>query len=373
MREATLRAAVASAGRAAGAVAATALLVACATQRQAPRPAGGGAVAPRPSEPYVVAHVTVPTGTRAFGQEIGGLSGLAYDPRAGLFHAVLDDPRKSPPPRVLRFRWHPPQPPEPVGWLPLAVEGAALPVAGADLEGVALDPAGGLLVSSEGDVEAGLGPWVGRFDARGELVGRLEVPPHFAPGPGTGPPVNAGFEALAVDLVKGTVLAGTEGMLHQDALSGAPRRRRSRLLLWNLEGSGAPREWLYPLDEPHARSPVPNGLRVSGLVDLLPEGGGTLLALERSFVAGVGFAIRLYRLDLSAADEVTGEVPAPAERRPGDKRLVADLGRLGVPLDNYEGMAWGPTGADGRPLLVIVGDNNFRNEQDTHLVALSWR
>lgn len=352
---------------------ALALLAAgCATPAR--RPAPSAADAARPARPYVVAHVTIPTGTRAFGQVIGGLSGLAYDGAADAFLAVLDDPRKSPPTRLLRFRWHPPARPEPLGWITLTEGGAPLPPEGADLEGLALLPDGSLLVSSEGDVDDGIPPWVGRFDRDGELLERLPVPAHFTPGAESGPPVNAAFEALAVDVAVRRIVAGSEGELRQDARPGLPRLpRRARLLSWGLDTPDEPREWLYPLDDPHALSPVPGGLRVAGLVDLLPEASGTFLALERSFVAGMGFALRLYRLDLSGATEVTGRAPAPADAVTGRKRLLADLGPLGVPLDNYEAMAWGPSGPDGRRLLVVLADNNFREEQDTHLVALSWR
>jgi hypothetical protein len=346
-----------------------------------------GPVPPAPAaepQPYVVAHATWPTGARAFEQEIGGLSGLAYDAAADEFLAVADDPRKSPPTRLLRFRWHPPGAPEPLGWLTLTEGGEPLSPLGADLEGLALLPGGDVLVSSEGDRGAGIAPWVARFDRAGELVARLPVPAHFAPGEGAGTPVNAAFEALAVDEAAGVVIVGTEGQLLQDgaapgsaaeaADSGGSAPRRSRLLLWELGALDAPpRELLLPLDRPHARSPLPGGLRVAGLVDLLPEPGGSLLALERSFVAGMGFAIRLHRIDLAGAGEVTGRAAAPAGVTLARKRPVAELGALGVPLDNYEGQAWGPAGPDGRRLLVIIGDNNFSPQQDTHLVALSWR
>ena len=350
---------------------ALALLAAgCASRAPTPATSPVGAATARPC---VVAHAIIATGTQAFDQQIGGLSGLAYDAAADVYLAVLDDPRKSPPPRLLRFRWRPPAAPEPLGWLPLTEGAAPLPAEGADLEGVALLPGGGLLVSSEGDVGKGIAPWVGRFDSAGELLERLPVPPHFAPGPGSGPPVNAGFEALTLAAETGVVVAGSEGELLQDARPGRPRLpRRARLLFWDLASRAAPRELLYPLDEPHALSPLPGALRVSGLVDLLPEAGG-MLALERSFVAGIGFALRLYRIDLEGSTDVTERAPAPADAFTARKRLAASLGELGAPLDNYEGMAWGPAGPDGRRPLVIVSDNNFRPEQDTHLLAISWR
>ena len=54
------------------------------------------------------------------------------------------------------------------------------------------------------------------------------------------------------------------------------------------------------------------------------------------------------------------------------KRLVADLGGLGVTPDNVEGMALGPALADGRRTLLLVADDNFNpGAQRTQVLLLA--
>ncbi len=317
----------------------------------------------------VVAHVALPTGTRFGDREVGGLSGLAYDPGGDLLYAVVDDVSGHPPARVLRFRWHPPAAPELVDWLLLTDDAGALPAAGADLEGIARSSDGELYVSSEGDVRNGRAPWVGRFDAGGHLRGYLSLPAAFVPGERRGPHHNAALEALALAPGGGALLAGMEGPLLQDEPPAAGEPALGRILRWDLPGDAAPEEWAYPLDPPPATSPVPNGVRVAGLVDLQPW-GTRLLALERSWVEGVGFDVKLYEATLAGADRVDADSRLAGLRvRPARKHLLVDLAALGVPVDNYEGTAWLPV-AGGEPLLVVVSDNNFNAAEATHLLAL---
>ena len=53
------------------------------------------------------------------------------------------------------------------------------------------------------------------------------------------------------------------------------------------------------------------------------------------------------------------------------KRPLLDLGTLGLVLDNFEGMAFGPTLADGRRTLVLISNNNFNPLQSTQLLVLA--
>jgi predicted extracellular nuclease len=69
--------------------------------------------------------------------------------------------------------------------------------------------------------------------------------------------------------------------------------------------------------------------------------------------------------------EVGGERRLPANARPLPKRLLLDFARLGVPLDNVEGMAFGPPLADGRQSLVMVSDDNFAAHQRTQVLAFA--
>jgi hypothetical protein len=324
---------------------------------------------PTPPSITMVAHAAIATGQKLGELEVGGLSGLTYDDKGDVFYAIVDDPGKGPDARLLRFRWHPPADPELLDWLPLREHGRPLPALGADLEGVARLDDGELFVSSEGNVKQGIGPWVGRFSATGELEGRLHLPRAYELRAGHGTGQNQGFEGLSLEPGGDALVAGVESSLAQDRPTPTGELARTRLLLWDLHSRANPREWAYLIDAPHAKTTKPDGLEVAGLVDVLPW-RGHLLTLERSYVDGVGFAVKLFEATLEGADEITG-VDALGGRtvRAAHKRLLADFGAIGVPMDNYEGMTWAPLGADGRVLLVVVSDNNFNKLETTYLVA----
>lgn len=117
------------------------------------------------------------------------------------------------------------------------------------------------------------------------------------------------------------------------------------------------------------RPPLPGLYRTNGLVELL-GGEGMLLALERSYVMGVGNGARIYRLVLDGASDVadrpalTGSAYAPIA-----KTLLLDPATLGIALDNLEGMSWGPRLPDGRRSLILVSDDNFSMRQTTQFLA----
>jgi hypothetical protein len=75
--------------------------------------------------------------------------------------------------------------------------------------------------------------------------------------------------------------------------------------------------------------------------------------------------------------------PAPLIRSPQRRRrvgadpvlarktLLLDLDELGIPLDNVEGMTFGPRLPDGRQSLVLVSDNNFAATQFTQFLLFA--
>ena len=349
-------------------------IAACRPSAVTTAPAAAATAAAPPAVRFV-AQAQIATGTTFAGRDVGGLSGLAYDRAADLLYAVVDDPTGHPPPRLLRFRWHPPAAPELVDWVDLADDHGALPTAGADLEGLARATTGELFVSSEGDVKAGIAPWVGDFDSTGHLRRRLPLPAAFGLANQHGTSHNQGFEALTL-ADDDTLIAGVEGPLAQDQPPPAREQARVRLLRWDLRASAPPGEWLYPIDPQHAKPVGEAKFGVAGLVDLLPfsptASDRHLLALERSYVDGVGFAVKLFEASLAGAEEVTGD-DALAGRavRTATKRRLADFAALGVPIGNYECLTWGPAGEDGAPLLIVVSDNNFNAPEGTLLAAFS--
>jgi hypothetical protein len=146
-----------------------------------------------------------------------------------------------------------------------------------------------------------------------------------------------------------------------------------------------------------------NGLADLEAIDHDGAAHQRLLALERAWTAALGNTIRIFIVDLNEGLDVSGclarngatlsqcSTEGDAVRhdlptsllvwlcqgygRPHSlgafvllvwqvpKRLLLDLATLGLELDNYEAMAFGPQLADGRRTLLLVNDDNFSSHQ----------
>lgn len=318
------------------------------------------------------------------GTLVGGLSGITYDPRRGVYYALSDDRSQLAPARFYTLE---------IGLedgrlLPgevtvvgvttlLAEDGAPFPARGVDPEGIALSPSGTLYVSSEGDSRKGIPPFVRELALDGSHRRSFRVPAAYLPaGDGQrGVRFNLGFEALTVTPDGGFLFTAAENALVQDGPKAAVGRRSPTRLLRLDVASGEPAGELLYLADPVAAPPlVPGALTVAGLVELLALDGESLLALERSYSAGVGNSIRLYRISLAGADPIAGRrrLDLAAEPlQPVCKELLLDLAELGLALDNLEGMTLGPTLPDGRRSLVLVSDDNFNPLQVSQFLAFA--
>jgi hypothetical protein len=149
-------------------------------------------------------------------------------------------------------------------------------------------------------------------------------------------------------------------------------------------------EFAYPLDAapPAAGPPTgPQGKeKNNGLVELVALSETRLLAMEKGGVTGADPAatsIRIYDVELAGAVDVSNVAslaalsPAELRRLTVRKRLVIDLAdlrqRFSTPqMDNFEGLALGPT-IGGLPTLLLITDDNGpdkRHLQRTTVLAL---
>ena len=112
-------------------------------------------------------------------------------------------------------------------------------------------------------------------------------------------------------------------------------------------------------------------------MELLPLDDESLIAMERSFsvgAPGTGNSIKLYKVALRGATDVNGvdSLEGMLDRvRPARKTLLLDLDELGIPLDNVEGLTFGPRLPDGRRSVVLVSDNNFAATQFTQFLLFA--
>ena len=328
----------------------------------------------------------IPTGATFAGTEVGGLSSITYDPSRNVYYVLSDDCSQINPARFYTFR---------IGLdgsfdaSDLHVDGVTTlqapaggpyPPFSLDPEGLALTKDGRLVLTSEGDTGRLIDPFVRLYDLQGGLLGSLPVPAPFLPTAdhSSGVRNNLAFEAAAVAPNGRFFFTGTENALFQDGpaatvANGSP----SRLLRYDLQTGRLAREYLYVTD-PIAVPPVPaTAFAVNGLVELLPLNNEFMLAMERSFsvgIPGTGNKIKLYRVALPGADDVKfldSLAGSLGSIRPAQKTLLLDLGSLGIPLDNVEGMTLGPDLPDGPRSLVMVSDNNFAASQFTQFLLFA--
>jgi hypothetical protein len=215
-------------------------------------------------------------------------------------------------------------------------------------------------VASEGRRTAGRPAQLLRFDAAtGRLIQGVDLPADWQPAPGQGLASNAGPESLALLRQadgRPALLMATEQPLLQDP------PRHGRLLRW---------QW-QPMEDVRrmAPSPTPQGALLLplgegwGLTELLVvHPTGHLLGLLRRFQAPNQWQIRLALYPM----------PNPSQARPAAPLAEWDLLAMGLEPENWEGLAAGPLQADGRPMLLVVSDDNLNPLQANRLAALSPR
>jgi hypothetical protein len=315
----------------------------------------------------------VPFGARAGGFRVGGLSGLA---RAadGTYLAVVDNEGETPA-RVFRLAFSVSESgaAPPPGKTALQVPLAAIPLAeldgkNFDGEGLALEPSGEMLISSETE------PSIREVSLDGRTLRSLPVPDLFLAGRGKGIRSNLGFESLTLAPGGDALWTANERALQQDAPEDLARPSPVRLLRYERRDGGFVPEAQFVYEVEPLKQRVGSGFQTRGLSDLLALPGGDLLALEREFVEGRGFAIQIFRVSLAGATDVSGlETLAGKSWTPVGKTLVYDFARSGLVPDNVEGMAFGPQLSDGARTLVLVSDNNFNPLEKTQIVALRLR
>ncbi len=367
------------------------LLASCtgAPQDPASAPAAPGAL-------RLIGTAAIAPGTEVLGTTFGGISGIDYDPVQDRWLLISDDRSALQPARIYTATLHYTathlETPTITGTAPLRqANGAPYPpprhaapdVDVPDAEAVRWLPGGqAFLWTSEGDFARGFGPQWREHRADGAWVRDLPLPASFGRVPDfrRGPRANATLEGLALSPDGRTAWLAMETAWIQDGPRPTPQAPGGPLRITAMDvASGRPlRQIAYVPDAvPHARR-IPWGPQLNGVSEVLADGPHHLLVLERSYSAGAGFSARLYRIDTRAGSD-TLALPALEARGAGQhtavpKTLVADLDHLGAgPLDNLEGMAWGPTLPGGGRVIVFVSDDNFNPAQATQFIAAEYR
>ncbi|MEV5548718.1 esterase-like activity of phytase family protein [Streptomyces sp. NPDC052309] len=327
---------------------------------------------------------------------VGGLSGIDRDPCTGEYVAVSDDRSNLQPARFYTASirvdgagvhsvdftgTHPfRQPDGSVYPPPSAGDGRAV-----DPEELRVDPSTcRYWWAQEGDrPQASNQPVIQpsiQFATRtGAYRGRLPLPSNYEVTlDDRGPRRNKAVEAFSFGAGGRLVTSAVEGPLLQDGPE--PDLERGALIRVTQQSRDGDvlRQFAYPLERifttPDPSSPWPPDTGVPAIL-AFPDDPGRYLVLERTWVAGAGYKIRVYdtttrgATDVQTMDSLAGQsvVPMP-------KKLVADFHDLGLStVNNTEGMTWGPVLPTGERTLILVSDDNFAEDEATQIVALAVR
>ncbi len=355
---------------------------------------GHGAEAMTVVDVEVLGELTIPTGATFEGTEIGGLSSITYDAGRGVYHVLSDDQGNRPTGDPVRFY---------TVEIDLSdgslddgdvlfsgvtqlFEDKKTPFApgGLDPEGFTLGREGFFFMSSEGNIFSDpiQDPFIWRYNLNGRVTTRLPIPDKYLPN-GVDHVVrqNLSFESLNPTPDGRYLVTAGEGAIFQDGPAATfSNGSLARVLVYDLRKHVPVHEYVYevaPWAEPSAI------FGVNGIVEVLPiDDAGTMLVMERSFSVlgvlgnGTGNYVVLNEASTSDATDVLAidalyEGGSPVAFTPMSQRQLFAFDDLGVPIDNIEGMTFGPPLADGRQTLVIVSDNNFGPTQFTQFVVLA--
>lgn len=342
----------------------------------------------------VLGQVTIPTGVTADGTEVGGLSSITWDAARDVYHIISDDQGNRATGDPVRLYTATIDLDD--GSLDdgdvvfgeattlLDTNGSPYLPGGLDPEGLVLATPGSFYVSSEGNTLADpiIDPFIRRYNRNGRVTAELPIPDHYLPnGFDRGVRFNLGFESLNVTPDGRHLVTAAEGALFQDGpASTSENGSLARILLYDLARRLPVNEYVYEVD-PWAEPSAIFG--VNGIVEVLPiDNAGTMLVMERSFSVGgvggdgTGNVVTIHEISTTGATDVLdvdalSDGTGPIALTPVTKRLVFSFDDLDVPIDNIEGMTFGPTLPDGRRTLVTVSDNNFSPAQFTQFVALA--
>jgi 3-phytase len=338
-------------------------------------------------------HTTLPNAMQFEGTTVGGLSGVDRDPTTGGYVLISDDRSYTTPARFytadLRVDASGVHDVRITGTRALrhADGGTYSPPAlddgrTVDPEEIRVDPVtGDYWWSQEGERPRTAGPVVvqpsiQRADRDGGYVSSLPLPGNYAYTPDRGPRRNLALEAITFSPDGVLLTSVVEGPLLQDGdLPTVDRGALTRLTVQTRDGAVV-RQHAYPL-EPLFAEPEPGPWGPdTGVPAILadPKVPGRYYALERSWVPGADYKVRLFQVDIAGATDVRDQDVLADDVRPVRKKQLADLDDFPLPvIDNVEGLTWGPRLPTGERTLLLVSDDNFAAEEFTRFIALALR
>lgn len=331
----------------------------------------------------------IPFDQRFDNTQVGGLSGIDYDPGSDSYYFICDDRSALQPARFYQARIN-----LSAGGIDTVVFMRKVDLIGPDgktypsfrkypnhtidPEAMRRNPATGELIwLSEGEriLKAGdtvlVDPAI-VITQDGLYTGEFPLPAnaHMSKS-AAGPRQNGSFEAMCFTDNGQAMWVALEEPLFEDGPRADVEDSPSLVRFYKFDVATRKNtaQFAYDLD-PVAHAPIlGSAFRVNGITDILDAGSGQFLVLERSFSTGrLPCTVKIFLAGFQAAGDVKG-IRSLKETRVSlaTKKLLLNMDELGVHVDNVEGITWGPVLPNGNRTLLLVTDNNFQEFQKTQI------
>jgi hypothetical protein len=331
----------------------------------------------------------VPNGKQFKGTTIGGLSGIDYDSRRGVYYIISDDRSAINPARFYVAR--------------ISLNGNRIdsiefidvkdllqrdgkpypnskqdPLHTPDPEGIRYNAAKDELVwTSEGEriirPENNVleDPSVIAIDRNGNYKDSFALPPNMhMRATENGPRQNGVFEGISFTNDCRYLFVNVEEPIYEDGPRAGLNDSTAliRIIKFDAEKRIPIAQYFYRI-EPVAYPPIPvNSFKINGVPDLLWIGDDQLIVTERSFSTGrLPCTIKVFLASLKSATDLMA-AGFTQEIRPASKKLLLNMDELGRYIDNIEGVTFGPDLPNGHRTLLFVSDDNFSPLQKTQFL-----
>ncbi len=333
----------------------------------------------------------IPYGLSFKNTTVGGLSGIDYDSKNGLYYLICDDRSAINPARFYTAKIFVSQSGidsivfVSVNYL-LQQDGTTFPnnkkdpQHTPDPEAIRFNPVSNTLVwSNEGerivkDKQVVLSnPTVHIIDTTGKYTGHFQIPANLYMNPGIkGPRQNSVLEGMSFADNYASLFVNVEEPLYDDGPRADTTNSNAyiRIMKFDVKTGINTKQYAYPLDPVAYRPDPPDAYMINGVPDILFMGDDKLLVIERSFSTGrLACAVKLYIADLSEATDIS-KVPSLQSGilfNAARKKLLFNMDETGRYIDNVEGICFGPVLPNGKKSLLLVADNNFNPIQKSQV------
>lgn len=325
------------------------------------------------------------------GTTVGGLSAIDYDPEKNVYYLICDDRSDINPARFYTAKIFFTKGIDSINIVGVTTlkqkNGSPYPNKKQDpfhvpdAEGLRYDAkTKTILWSSEGEriVKQNqvvlINPSVNQVQMDGSFIDTLPLPGNMhMHATENGPRQNGTFEGLAFANHFKTLYVSVEEPIYEDGPRAGLNDSTGwiRIIKYDMNTRQPVAQYAYQID-PVVHAAIPAGeFKINGVPDILAINNHQLLVTERSFSTGRdGCNIRLYIADLNGADDVSSiySLRQSSVFHPMEKKLLFDMDKLGIYIDNIEGATFGPTLPNGHRSLICVADDNFSTTEKTQFI-----